>query len=235
MLSRIIGREKATNEGVQLFAPTPLSRHEAGSTAWGNPASPAPDSALSEHLARENTRLAAENLSLIGRLAALEAELTAAKSEAFSTGVRQGEQRAQQEIAPVVERMNQAILDTVTTRQESRRRAERDVVQLALMIARRVLHREIATDPGALNALARVVFERMARSDSYTLTIHPGFVEGVRSVLSGAQIAQVRIDADPSCGPGTFIIRSPEGSMDASIEAQLDEISHGLADRLAEQ
>jgi flagellar biosynthesis/type III secretory pathway protein FliH len=32
---------------------------------------------------------------------------------------------------------------------------------------------------------------------------------------------------------GTFVIRSSEGTMDASLDAQLDEISRGLTDRLS--
>ena len=51
---------------------------------------------------------------------------------------------------------------------EIRRRAEKDVVQLSLLIAKRILHRELCVDEGALTALARVVFERLARAERIT-------------------------------------------------------------------
>jgi flagellar biosynthesis/type III secretory pathway protein FliH len=42
----------------------------------------------------------------------------------------------------------------------------------------------------------------------------------------------VQIEPDPNCAPGTLIIHSSEGMIDASVDAQLEEISRGLADRL---
>jgi flagellar assembly protein FliH len=163
----------------------------------------------------------------------LESEVSAAKRDAFESGRQQGEKKARAEIAPVVERVNASLAELTGMRQELRRRAEKDVVQLALLIAKRVLHRELHVDPGALTALARVVFERMARAESYRVTVHPQFADAVKSALSGRLSSRVEIDADAGCAPGTFVIRSDEGLIDASVDTQLEEIGNGLADRLA--
>ena len=84
-------------------------------------------------------------------------------------------------------------------RPDLRRRAEQDVVQLALLIARRVLHRELSVDDDALTAIARVAFERLARSESYRVTVHPRFAAAITAALSGSQSARVHIDPDPDC------------------------------------
>ncbi len=117
-------------------------------------------------------------------------------------------------------------------RADLRRRAERDVVQLALLIAKRILHRQLSVDEEALTAIARMAFERLSRSESYRITVNSRFASAVTSAIPGGQGARVRIEPDPDCALGTFIIHSSEGTMDASIDAQLDEISHGLTDRL---
>ena len=114
-----------------------------------------------------------------------------------------------------------------------RHRAEKDVVQLSLLIAKRILHRELAVDDSALTALARVVFERLARAEEYVVVVHPRFAAALGSALRGNQIGRVRIEPDPACAPGTFTVRTPDGLIDASIDAQLDEIGRGLTDRLA--
>jgi flagellar assembly protein FliH len=114
-----------------------------------------------------------------------------------------------------------------------RRRAERDVVQLALLIAKRVLHRQLSVDEEALTAIARVAFDRLTRSESYRVTVNPRFAAAVTAALSGGFGVRVHIDPDPDCAPGTLIIHSAEGTIDASIDTQLEEISRGLADRLA--
>lgn len=186
-------------------------------------------------------KLEEENRRLRDAIHRLEADVSSAKRdshdavqrEAFDSGLRQGEQQARLELAPVLERLHSALADFVGLRQQIRRSAEKDVVQLALLIAKRVLHREMTVDPGALNALARVVFERLARAESYRVKVHPHFADSIRAAIPPSQLSRVHIDADPACALGTLSIQSPEGNVDASIDTQLDEINRGLADRIS--
>ena len=174
-----------------------------------------------------------ENRILRADMERLRHELAAAKRDAFEAGRQAGEQKARAEIVPVMERMSASIADLTGMRQELGRRAEKDVVQLSLLIARRVLHRELNVDTNALTALARVVFERLARAESYRVTVHPQFVSSIKAALSGRLSSRSEIDADANSPPGTFLIRSEEGSIDASVDTQLEEIGRGLTDRLA--
>jgi flagellar assembly protein FliH len=175
----------------------------------------------------ENVTALRENLHQLQAAAAAE------RRQATEAGRRQGDQEARAELLPVMERLNSSIADIVAMRSDLRRRAERDVVELALLIARRVLHRQLGVDDSALTAIARVAFERLTRSESYTVTVHPRFAASVASALSAAQASRVEIKPDPQCQPGTLTINSTEGVIDASVDAQLEEISRGLADRLA--
>lgn len=176
-----------------------------------------------------------EHANLAGRIRELESELQTAKQVAFDSGFRQGEQQAGAAIAPVLERMNSSLHNLIAMRPTLRRQAEKDAVGLSLQIARRILHRELNVDKNALNALARVVFDRLTRTEKCHIKLNPRFADAVRSALPVGVTPQVQIEADPDCEPGTFILRCPEGTIDASIGSQLDEISRGLTDRLAPQ
>ena len=154
------------------------------------------------------------------------------RRDSFEAGRRQGDQQTRAELVPVLERLDASIAEITAMRPDLRRRAERDVVQLALLIAKRVLHRQLSVDDGALTAIARVAFERLTRSESYTVTVHPRFAPAITSALPGNQTSRVHIEPDPNA-TGTLIIRSAEGVIDASVDTQLEEISRGLADRLA--
>ena len=171
-------------------------------------------------------------LVLLDKIRALEAAMVVAKREAFDAGHEQGRQEARAALNPVVERLNASIAEVVSMRPELRRLAEKDAVELSLQIARRILHRELTIDGNALNALARVVFDRLGRSESWQLTVHPQFAEAVRATLPAGSVGKVRIEADSSCAPGTFIVRSEDGTIDASVDSQLAEIDRGLTDRL---
>lgn len=162
------------------------------------------------------------------RIRQLEAEVVSARQEALDAGRQQG--RA--EIAPVIERMNASVAEMSGMRQELRRRAEKDVVQLALLIARRVLHRQLNVDENALTALARMALDRLSRADSCRIVVHPQFVGAVKAAVPGGQASRISIDTDASCAPGTLILHADSGVIDASVEAQLDEIERGLTDRL---
>jgi flagellar assembly protein FliH len=161
-----------------------------------------------------------------------EESLEQMKRAAFEEGRRQGEREARAELEPVMARLTASLAGIVDLRPDLRRRAERDVIDLALLIAKRVLHREISVDPEALTAIARVAFERLARSESWRITIHPHFAEAIRAAIPPRRVSQMRVEPDPACALGTLIVHSSDGTLDASIDTQLDEISHGLTDRL---
>lgn len=175
-----------------------------------------------------------ENQALRNRIQQLEQELVSVRRDALEAGRRQGEQQARGEIAPVIEKVNSSLAEMIEFRGEMRRRAEQDVVNLALLIARRVLHRELHVDPNALTALARVVFDRLARAESYRVTVHPSFVPAITAALPRNQASRVQIEPDAHCAVGSLIIHSEEGQIDASIDSQLEEITRGLTDRLAQ-
>jgi len=173
-----------------------------------------------------------EQAALLEKIRSLEAAMAMAKREAFDAGRAQGEQQARAALTPVLERLNASIAEIVNMRPELRRSAEKDAVELSLQIARRVLHRELAIDGNALNALARVVFDRLNRSETWQLTVHPQFAEAIRGTLPAGSAERVRLNIDPSCAPGTFVVRREDGTIDASVDSQLAEINRGLTDRL---
>jgi flagellar assembly protein FliH len=107
------------------------------------------------------------------------------------------------------------------------------VVELAVAIARRVLHREISTDPEALLGVVKSACERVnsrelkrlrvAAADAAVLQEHRARI----GLPAGLEIA-----GDPGLAAGSAIFETARGEMDASVETQLDEIGRGLADRM---
>jgi flagellar assembly protein FliH len=223
MLSKVLGRNSGAAE-VQPFAFADLAGYRQGAD-------------VRAALEKSSERVAPgeeADAGLREKLRTLEAQSAAERREAFEAGRRQGEQQARAELQPVLERAAASIAGITGLRGDMRRRAEQDVVKLALLIAKRVLHRQLTVDTDALTALARVAFDRLARSESYRVTVHPGFAAAVTAALPGNCSAQVHVDADPNCAPGTLILHSAEGTIDASIDTQLEEIGRGLTDRIAQ-
>ena len=183
------------------------------------------------------------------RKSELEAEARKARSEelnaaielrvrqAYETGFREGEATARQsaegQVREAVEKLAATVVEVAATRGDAIRRAEADIVRLSIEIARRILHRELSLDTSALEALIRAALEKLRSQEVYRVRVHPDQEQLVRSCLQ--QIGRdpaIEVVSDASQPRGGAVFEIGRGSLDASVETQLREIEHGLADRL---
>ena len=156
-----------------------------------------------------------------------------ARDAALLEGARKGREEASAELKPVLERLGRAAADLSNLRDRIRRQAEADLVKLALAIAKRVMHRELAIDPDAMQGIVRTALDRLQNREVDRLRVHPSHVGPVRSCLEDAGRApamEVIGDASLNCGDAVF--ETSLGELDASVDSQLREIEHGFADKL---
>lgn len=119
------------------------------------------------------------------------------------------------------------------------RKIEAQTVQLALAIARKVLHREAQVDPLLLMGIARVALDKVDGATEVKLALHPGQAQDWRSQLASWQAAVpekknlVEVVEDPAIPPGQCELRTSMGSTQLGVEVQLKEIEQGLADLVA--
>jgi flagellar assembly protein FliH len=131
----------------------------------------------------------------------------------------------------------QTLREFAAERHDYYRRVEVEVVQLALAIARKVLHREVQIDPQALAGIVLVTLEKLDRGTKIDLRVHPREVSEWRHYFSrqleGDPLPDVH--EDPGVAPGECRIETSLGSTDVGLESQLKEIETGLLDLLAER
>jgi len=155
----------------------------------------------------------------------------AARRSGLSEGEAQGRRQATQELEPVLNNLGRSLTELANLRAKLREEAELDVVQLSLAIARRILHRELSVDPGAIQALVQVALERLARQELYRVRIHPAQADALQVAL-GAHHSKVEVLTDPRLEIGSLVFETNRGKMDASVAAQFEEIERGLTDRV---
>jgi flagellar assembly protein FliH len=113
-------------------------------------------------------------------------------------------------------------------------RVEADVVQLALAIAAKILHREAQVDPMLLTALVRVAIEKLHDGSSVAVRVSPDDAAKWRTTfatpLNGTA---VEVIADPQLKPADCILTTELGSTNFGIDAQLKEVEQGFFDLLA--
>ena len=159
-----------------------------------------------------------------------QARLQSAQQQAYAAGEAAGAQKAAERLAPIAASLNAMIQELGGMRARVRQEAEESLVTLAIAIARRVLHREIATDPEAILGLVKSAAEKLNAREMRRLRVAPPdaaiLQQNVRSNLPQG----LEIVADTSLPPGSAVFETSRGDLDASIGTQLDEIERGLTD-----
>lgn len=155
--------------------------------------------------------------------------------DAYQQGIEEGRQAARAETAAELEavgtRMARSIEEMSGLRQRFRQEAEEDVVALALAIARRILHRELTMAPDALLGLVKAALEKMCGREVHRVRLSPADAPLVKQYLDQMGLPQrVDVIADSTLERGALLLDSSRGTLDASIETQIDEVERGLAD-----
>jgi flagellar biosynthesis/type III secretory pathway protein FliH len=114
-------------------------------------------------------------------------------------------------------------------------KVEAEVVQLALAIARKILHREAQVDPLLLAGIVRVALDQIEGATGVRLRVHPQKTEEWRRFFA-AQLDPANIPeiiGDPAQPPDRCTLETSMGTAVLGLEVQLKEIEQGLMDLLA--
>ncbi len=165
--------------------------------------------------------------------AALDARLAALERDAFSKGFAQGEraggEAAAQRGEAMLRRLTETLEELTTLREQMIHQTERQMVQLALAIARRVVHREVSIDQDLLIAMARVALDRLGESAQVTVRLSPEDFEATAAVRAAQWTGtHVTVVADARVGRGGCRVESEFGAMDAGVDGQIHEIARAL-------
>jgi flagellar assembly protein FliH len=160
-------------------------------------------------------------------------KLDQARREGYAEGLAAGRQQAEDLFRPAVQGLAATLDSLARLRETIREETLRDLVHLAVSIAARVIHREVALDPDALGGLIQAAFSKLQSREVHRVRLHPSLEGLVRRLLeqSGAPKNLV-VAADPNLQPSEVFFETSQGVLDASVETQLREIERGLADRL---
>ena len=162
-----------------------------------------------------------------------QAQLAALERDAFAKGFEQGE-RAGAEAAgkrgeAMLRRLSDTLSELTTLRATMIRQTEGQIVELALAVARRVLHREITLDRNLMIAIARVALDRLGESAQVTVRLHPEEYEATGAArVSEFAGSNVTFVPDPRVGRGGCRVESEMGLVDAGVDAQIQEIARAL-------
>lgn len=163
----------------------------------------------------------------------LREETDRARRSGYQEGLDAGRKEAHAEMDGLMRQLAHSIEAVAGLKPRLRQEAERDVVQISLAIARRVLRREIQVDREAVLGLVKAAFENASAREVTLVRVHPAHSAKVAEYLRGIGAPQaIEVKPDAALEMGGVVVETGRGTVDASLETQLEEISNGLVDLL---
>ena len=146
----------------------------------------------------------------------------------YAQGERAGAEAAAKRGDATLRRLAQTVEELAGLRTELIHKTERQVVELALAIAGRVLRREVSLDRELLITMARIALERLGENTSATIRLNPDDYAFIGAKTQVGDSSLVRVVADPLVNSGGCLVQSDFGLIDAGIDAQLGEMAAAL-------
>ncbi len=149
------------------------------------------------------------------------------KKEAEKTGYEAGFAAGRQALAEEWEKFNAFKESERAALEEERRRliqqAEPELIQLAVNIARQIIHAELKLAPDQIASIARATLAKALADGDVTLKVHSSDYEYIGDLLekNGQNRAVVRVEIDNSIENGGCLAETPYGVVDGTVEGQL--------------
>ena len=163
------------------------------------------------------------------------------EKNAYERGLQEGGTRARLAFDQQLVAARALVADSLekfkTQREDYFARIEPEVVQLALAIARKILHREAQMDPLLLTGIVHVALEKLDAGARVRLRTHPGDIHFWNQYFSqpGSFQPAPELIGDPTLQPGELALETEIGSTQISLETQLKEIEQGFFDLLEQR
>jgi len=157
-----------------------------------------------------------------------------ARRDGFANGMAAAHQEAEHALIPALQKLADSLAQIARMRDAIREQATEDLVGLALEIASRVMHRDVALDSIVLAGLLRAAFSKLRSEETSVARIHPAVEPILRACLErGGTPANLSILSDSKLKPGKVALETGANG-DSSADVDLTEIDRGLTDRLVE-
>src|SRR5579884_3093548 len=140
----------------------------------------------------------------------------------YDVGHAEGLAKAEEAVADKVAHVTRLAISAAVDRRELLHNAEAEVVRLATRIARKVVQRELLTDPSIVHRMAEAALRHVAADGLVRLRVNPDDYEELGAYWARAHGAvendrTYEVVADPAIGRGGVVIETRAGTIDAQL------------------
>jgi len=151
----------------------------------------------------------------------------------FHQGERAGMEMAEKKAEAIMRRYGDSIRDLGQYKAALYSQVEREVVKLAVEVAKKIVHREIQADPEVIQTLVKVALDRVTERSAVTVRVNPidyNFLLDKHRSWAQEEGAgrEVTLVVDKSVERGGCLVQTECGDVDARIEEEFREVERAF-------
>ena len=155
------------------------------------------------------------------------------KQQGTIDGEKKGFELGTQKMEPILNALQEALQQTSDLQEVTSERLEREIVELALAIAKQVICREITLDSEIVVCVAREALSKIDDPGKVKIKLNTSDLEFIKEAKYQlaerlAHIDHVSLEAEESIQSGGCIIETDSGEIDARIEKQLQAVEESF-------
>ena len=151
----------------------------------------------------------------------------------FTEGEKAGFEAGTKRVHPLMNSFGQGLEQLENLRREILQKVEKEVAQLALSIAKKIVCHEVKTTEETVVCVAREALGRVENPGKIKIKLNPAdlqFIQDTKSHLSHYlhNVENIRFEAEDSIQSGGCLIETDMGDVDARIEKQFQAIEESF-------
>ena len=162
-----------------------------------------------------------------------EIDMERLEMEAYQSGFQQGETAGREAAEQALEATMRQYADSIQEISRVKARlyvqAEKEVVRLAMEVARKIVDREIHADRNIIQTLVRVALSRVTENASITVRLNPldyKYLMGQNGGIAEDEGRDVSLQSDNTIRQGGCLVETSCGDIDARIEEKFREVEN---------
>lgn len=153
-------------------------------------------------------------------------------NQGYQEGYQQGTNQAQVEYEGLLENAKQTLAEAYEEKRRVLASSEGDILELVMVMARKVIGMELAVNEQVITNLVRTVLARVCDPENVTVRLNPCELDKVLSyfddIKNSAGISHLQVNGDPAISPGGCLVETNSGNVDGRLERRLEEVEEAL-------
>lgn len=230
--SRIIKSSTATDNNFSPFSFQAIHK-DAPSIQVETKSSPFVPLALFDNSERQTSLGQAPPEPLPDGIFITEEELEQRLKESFNKGLTEGKNLAERGLFNVFKALRTSSEQILSLREKVMRDSEEELLNLVMLMARKVILREISQNRNILASIVHNAIAGLPEQDEITVRLHPDDYALVNNaalelIPAGVNRTRMLLKSDSTVSIGCCKVETAMGVIDATLDAQLDELYRSL-------